>query len=149
MSVCSPFGGVPHLADEGCTPSQVSVRVSHPADGLYPIPDPGRGGYPIQLMGGTPSQDQAGGISQPADRGYHIPGPGKGTPSMIGWGTPCPRLDGVHPPPPIRRLISKANTCYEAGGVPLAFTQEDFLVQLCSCEMNFYSQPMLIYLLRQ
>ena len=46
-------------------------------------------------------------------------------PSKTGWGTPSPnpRLDGV--------LISKASTCYAAGGVPLAFTQEDFLVNVC------------------
>ena len=49
------------------------------------------------------------------------------------WGTPPahPGLDGVPPPvqdwmdspllpPPVRRQISKASTCYAAGGVPLA-----------------------------
>ena len=38
--------------------------------------------------------------------------------TRTGWGTP---------PPPIRQS-SIASTCYAAGGMPLAFTQEDFLV---------------------
>ena len=61
-------------------------------------------------------------------------------PGMGGtWGTPHPRLDGVTPQTwdggtPRPRLdgvppsISKASTCYAAGGVPLASTQDDFLV---------------------
>ena len=62
---------------------------------------------------------------------------------MVGGtqGTTSPGLDGggvlrVPPeqvwmvggiPPPMRQS-STASTCYAAGGVPLAFTQEDFLV---------------------
>ena len=42
---------------------------------------------------------------------------------------PPPGLDGVHPPP--IRQSSIASTCYAAGGMPLAFTQEDFLVSSC------------------
>ena len=42
---------------------------------------------------------------------------------------PCPGLDGV-PHPPVRRQSSIASTYYVAGGMPLAFTQEDFLVKL-------------------
>ena len=52
-------------------------------------------------------------------------------PPVQGGTHPRFRLDGVPPPPaPIRRQISIVNTCYAAGGMPLAFTQEDFLVLL-------------------
>ena len=60
-------------------------------------------GYPPDLGWGTP---------QPW-MGYPR-GPGMGYPPNLGWDTP--------PPPGI------GSTCYVAGGMPLAFTQEDFLV---------------------
>ena len=44
-------------------------------------------------------------------------------PSRPGQGTPQ-TWDGVLPP----RQSNIASTCYSAGGMPLAFTQEDFLV---------------------
>ena len=44
-----------------------------------------------------------------------------GTPQDLRWGTPLPGY------PPITQC-SIASTCYVVGGVPLAFTQEDFLV---------------------
>ena len=73
-----------------------------------------------------------------------------GTPARSGWwgylgyppppqlglddgGTP-PHQDlarvppGMGYPPPPTRQSSIASTCYAAGGMPLAFTQEDFLV---------------------
>ena len=59
---------------------------------------------------------------------YPVPGLGRGgTPSQV-WvgGYPVPGL-GSPPPPPIAQS-SIASTCYAAGGVPLAFTQENFLV---------------------
>ena len=68
------------------------------------------------------------------------PGSGKGYPPPFktGWDIPHPRLDGVPiqsktgsgttPPPPVRRQSSIVSTRYVAGGMPLAFTQEDFLV---------------------
>ena len=43
-------------------------------------------------------------------------------------GYPQPGLDGVPPNQVWIRQSSIASTCYAAGGVPLAFTQEDFLV---------------------
>ena len=43
---------------------------------------------------------------------------GGSPPSRTGWGTP----------PAIRRQSSIASTCYAAGGIPLAFMQEDCLV---------------------
>ena len=74
--------------------------------------------------GGTPSQVSVGGgwYSIPClGGGYPIPGlDGGGVPPLArtGWGTP-------HPP---IRQSSIASTCYVAAGMPLAFTQEDFLV---------------------
>ena len=104
-----------------------------------PIPGPGRG-FHIQLMG-VPHPRSRQGVPHPADRG---------TPSQVqvegvSWVTPRSRpgmgylhlgLDGVpFPiqgwmgyPSPVRRQSSIASTCYMAGGMPLAFTQEDFLV---------------------
>ena len=67
------------------------------------------------LRGCTPSQVRTG--------GYPIQDQGGGTPSRTRWGTPI--RTGWGTPPPVRRQIS---TCYAAGGMPLAFTQEDFLV---------------------
>ena len=79
----------------------------------YPIPRSGwvvpnsqiwTEGYPIPgLHGGTP-----------------IPGPDRdGVPplSRTGWGTPL-----------VRRQTSITSTCYAVAGMPLAFTQENFLV---------------------
>ena len=90
-----------------------------------------RGGTPPQVqVGGTPSQVQVGGypIPGPGRWGYPIPGPGPGrggTPSQV-WGDTLSQVWGGYSgyPPGI------ASTCYgyAAGGMPLAFTQEDFLV---------------------
>ena len=67
-----------------------------------------------------------GGVPHPkSGRGYPIPGLDRGypgvtlPPSRTGWGTPLP----------IRRQSSIASTCYMAGSMPLAFTQEGFLVE--------------------
>ena len=114
--------------------SQVSINIS------------GEGGYPISGLGrgGTPSQVWVGGVPHLSPGEYPISGPGgRGYPMSGGvphvWrGTPCPggyNIYGGYPhvwggtpsPPPIAQS-SIASTCYAAGGVPLAFTQEDFLV---------------------
>ena len=106
--------GVPHPADGGI-PSQVQVGVLHPADRGVPHPRsrgepcPVDGGYPTQLMG----------VSHPR-WGYPIQLTG-GTPSQVQVGEPHPSL-GVQG--------SISSTCYVAGSMPLAFTQ-DFLVPLC------------------
>ena len=61
-------------------------------------------------------------------------------PGLDGGGYPIPGLDGLGGTPPSTRFgwwrgtppmrqSSIASTCCAAGGVPLAFTQEDFLVQ--------------------
>ena len=98
------YGGVPIPGpDQGGTLSQVQTRgVPHPRSipGEYLILLMGEG-YPIKdqdWMGYPPGQDWM---------GYPL--------SKTGWGKPPP-----HP-----RLTS---TCYAAGGMPLAFTQKEFLV---------------------
>ena len=134
----------PHLADQG---------------GGYPHLANGGGGTAIQLIRGTPSSWQwyphlANGRVPPSGWWEGVT---KGTPSGLdapiktGWGYPIDigleypypslqsGLDGVPPvrtgwgtPSPVRRQSSKASTCYAVGGMPLAFTQEDFLVSCCS-----------------
>ena len=83
----------------------------------YP-PQPGLDGVPppnqVWMVGGTwgtpsPGLDGGGGV------------PGVPPPTRSGWGTPPPDQVWI-------RQNSIASTCYAAGGVPLAFTQEDFLV---------------------
>ena len=66
------------------------------------------------------SQVRTGGIPLQARMGGYPPPGLDGVPplSRTGWGTPSP----------IGRQSSIASTCYTAGGMPLAFTQEDFLV---------------------
>ena len=113
-------GGTPFQVWTECTPSQVWMggTSSQVWTGVYPILLTGVGW-------GTPSQVQTGGTPS---CWWGVP---QGTPiqDWIGY-PPGLRLDGVPPiqgwmgyPPP----QSKAG-CYVAGGVPLAFTQEDFLV---------------------
>ena len=115
--------------------------------GGYPIPGLD-GGYPIQGLdwgGGTPSQVWMGGYPITGlDRGYPPTQVWTGVPSS--QGTHHPGLDAVPPlgldgvPPSVRRQSSLASTCYTAGAMPLAFTQEeDFLVMYyvyqVGCEM--------------
>ena len=75
------------------------------------------------------------GYPQPMGGGYPHPANGEGTPIWL-TGVLTGGLDGVPPHqdwmgvhPPIRRKSSRPSTFYVAGGVHLAFTQEDFLVQ--------------------
>ena len=123
----------------GGTPSQV-WGVPHPKSGL--------GGYPIPgLVGGVPHLRSQGYPGYPPDQVWMgspwtwdgvppktwdwvppwtwdwVPIPpdlGPGTPLDLGPGTPW-TWDWVLPP-------SIESTWYAAGGMPLAFTQEDFLV---------------------
>ena len=103
-------------------------------------------GYPpdqVWMVGGT--QDTAWDGVPPPEMGYPQPEMGypltrsgwwggtQGT-SYLRWGTPLTQTwDGVPPtwdaPLPHITQSSIASTCYAAGGVPLAFTQEDFLVK--------------------
>ena len=77
------------------------------------------GGYPIQGLGEGVPHPRSGWEGYPVWVGGY-PNP------RCGWGTP----------PPIRHS-SIANTCYAAGGMPLVFTQEDFLVYLFICLFLF------------
>ena len=69
------------------------------------------------MVGGT--QFMGWGVPQPGLNGRGYPIPGVGVPSQV-W-----MVGGTQPP---IRQSSIASTCYAAGGMPLAFTQEDFLV---------------------
>ena len=127
-------GGVPlRRSRRGDTPSQVQVggTTSH-IQGVPPFPGPGRG-YPLprSRWGEYPFSDLLNGVPPTLGRVYPhpdlrmgtpLPAPGKGVtphplpPSRTGWG------------PPIRKQSSIGGTCYAAGGMSLAFTQEDFVV---------------------
>ena len=111
FSLCvSPHGGVPHPADGGggVPPSAVQAGGT---------PSSYQGGTPSSWWGGVPPyQVQVGGYPiQLIWVGYPI--------QLMGGGT----LAGGTPPP---HQSSIACTCYAAGGMPLAFTQEDFLVHI-------------------
>ena len=139
----------PHLG--GGTPVRSG---GYPIPGLaggYPIPGLGRGrrrgGYPIQGL------DRGGYLGYPPDGGYlgypqtrsgwgipptrsgwgKPPGPGMGSPANLGWDNPPQTWDRV-PPPDLGW-----GTCYAAGGMPLAFTQEDFLVNISFQKVFFFS----------
>ena len=115
-----------------------------------------RGDTPSSWGGGgsTPTQFQT--------EGYPIRGPDVGvTPSQVQMGggnpffttplqdwmgstLPSARLGTPLPPHPlVRRQSSIASTCYAAGGMPLVFTQEHFLVPLNVCRLhdNMFFQP--------
>ena len=80
-------------------------------------PIPGQdGGYPIPDQDGVPPT-----ISR---MGYH-PMAGWGYSLSAGWGDPPSQVKTGGSTP---NWNSIACTCYAAGGMPLAFTQEDFLV---------------------
>ena len=138
MTVGYVFTGICPFTFEGGTPSQVWRGVPHPVfdgggtlsqvwTGWVPNPRSGLGGTLSQIwMGVPPSKIR---MRYPTHQRLD----GVPPPSRTGWGTPHPRLDEatspIPPPPTVRRQISKASTCYAAGGMPLAFTQEDFLVR--------------------
>ena len=108
------------------TPSQVWTRGGTPTRsgwlggtlaryGWWGVPQPGLdggGGVPIQvwMVGGYPPLPG-------------LDGGGGGTPPGQVW------MVGRYPPPTPIRQSSIASTCYPTGGMPLAFTQEDFLVE--------------------
>ena len=110
------------------------MSVSSPlVGGEYPILGLDRG-VPIKgLGGGYPIQGLGGGYPVP---GLGVPHPrsGLGVPQCTPYHDwmgypPHPHHDwmGYPSPTPIRQS-SIASTCYTAGDMPLAFTQEDFLV---------------------
>ena len=88
------------------------------------------------MVGGTPSKVCMMGDTQGTPDQVWMVGGTLGTPNQdwmgypptrSGWWGYPPTRTGWVTPSPIRQS-SKATTCYVAGGVPLAFTQEDFLV---------------------
>ena len=82
-----------------------------------------RGGYlPSQVWTGRGGTYLGGRV--PTLAGGYLPWPGRGT--YLGQGVPT-LARGV---PTLVGGYSIACACYEAGGMPLAFTQEDFLVHL-------------------
>ena len=86
------------------------IRVPHPDLICYPPLGLNVGNSPISTGLGSPPV-----------------GTGWGYPSMgTGWG--YPHQDWILEPHPLRRQSSRANTCYVAGNMPFAFTQEVFLV---------------------
>ena len=123
VSVCS------HLRGGGVPRPRSGYGWGYPVPGLWGYPIPGLGGW-----GGTLSQVWVG-IPHSRSGGHPQSKTGWGTPpSKTGWGYPPPSKTGWGTPSP----ISKASTCYVAGSVPLAFTQEDFLVLLK--KINFTKQ---------
>ena len=120
----------------GGTPSQVWVG-GCPISGLgggHDILGLG-GGYPISgLGGGYPISDLVG-VPQPRSGWWGVPGVPL---TRSGWwgyvGYPPTRSgwwgEGTWGTPPTIRQSSIASTCYSEGGVPLVFTQEDFLVYI-------------------
>ena len=101
-------------------------RYPHPRSGWYPGIPPSRLGWKGTLGYPSPAQDLMG---YPHQDWMVYPHPGQDgvppSPSRTGWGIPQ-GLDGV--PTPVRRQSSIASTCYVVRSMPLAFTQEDFLV---------------------
>ena len=105
-----------------CTAKLFTARIRRMTEGNVFTLSTIAGGTPILLMGGGYlSKIRTWGILG-YETGWSTP------PTKTGWGTPHQGLDGV--PPSVRRQISIASTCYLAGGMLLAFTQEDFLVYL-------------------
>ena len=140
----SQGGGYPIPGLGGYPIPGLAREVPHPRSGLEGTPSQvWSGGYPISglargVPGVPPDQVRMGysprsGMGNPLDMRWGTPqtwhgvppwtwdgvppGPGMGYPLDLGWGTPQ-TWDRIPP--------SIASTCYMAGGVPLAFTQEDF-----------------------
>ena len=104
-----------------------------PGPGMGYPPRPGMG-YPPWTWDGVPPRH---GTGYPPDMGQGTPPDmGQGTPPDLRWGTPP-------------RQISIVSTCYAAGGMPLAFTQEDFLVSKYSNSINPWVTAIYLFCLRK
>ena len=114
----------------------------HPADGGYPFSRSREGGrYPFPGPGGgrgiPPSQVQVGvPPSQVPGRGVPLPRSGKGWGQGYPFPGPGGGVGGTPFPGPNQNSI--ACTCYAAGGMPLAFMQEAFLVMYCDARFADY-----------
>ena len=147
--------GVPHHRSRSGYPILGSGRGA-PTQGT---PWQGAPTWGIPLAGaptwGTPQQG-ASAWGTPQQGGAHLGYPQQGTPAWstpqqgaTAWGTP--QQEGAHlgyppwqevparvpPRPPSRSSI--ACTCYAVVGMPLVFTQEDFLVSIVFNEINIAS----------
>ena len=99
---------------------------------MFVCPQGGRGGPGIPPRGGyLTGYPSPGGPGTPPGRSGYPPG---GVPDWVPpWGGPGTPPGGLGTPP--GGVPSKDNIgsiCYTAGGMPLAFTQEDFLVEFVS-----------------
>ena len=139
MSVCPHFDGGTPISLMGSTPSfPKGVPPSFPTVSTPSFPmgafhpsrwggggqvRMGKGGYP-DLERGTPIQTWDGGTINPVQTWEEV------QPTQTWeWGTPYPgQVPGQGVSTPIQNSI--ACTCYAAGGMPLAFTQEGFLVSI-------------------
>ena len=120
-----PGGGVPCQVQPG----------GYPAGGTLV------GGYPARSSWGVPCQVQLGGVTLPSPAGG-VPWLGVGVPcrgGYPGWGSTQlgqhreyllhgGRSAGGYPGGGGYPVRTTGSTCYTAGGMPLTFTQEDFLV---------------------
>ena len=102
-------------------------EVPHSADGGDPISGPGGGGV------GYPVSGPGRGYPVPCPGGYPIPGPGRGyTPSIQDWMGYLPHGPGIWYPAPLIQTWNGVPPCSGLDatwrGMPLVFTQEDFLV---------------------
>ena len=129
--------GIPPISKASNCYVQNGVPPSRPGKGypgVYP-PHPRLDGVPpVQTWDGGVPPSRSVVPSGKLNRVLPLFRPGTGVPQ----GTLCPRLDGASP-------ISKASTCYVAGSVPLAFTQEDFLVLAFAFMLTVHSSPSLVF----
>ena len=112
-----PDWAVPPSFLMGHTPSFLTGGVLHPGQVGTPIPGQDRG-YLIPGQIGGPHSGQVPGLEVPPSQVR------MGAPQ----GTPYPGQVQGQGGGGIPNWNSTACTCYAAGGMPLAFTQEDFLV---------------------
>ena len=113
----------------------ITARIRRMGEGtvfsLFVSPHLGGGGTPVRSGGGYPIPGLVG-VPPGPGMGYPLPDLGQGTPPGPGTGYLPWTWDRVPPGPGTGDRVppSIASTCYAAGGMPLAFTQEDFLVIL-------------------
>ena len=125
-----------HTCGTGVVPHSQVRMGGTPFSGLdrgYPIPGLD-GGHPIPGLWYPPCPGQVPGQDRnplPSGLDGVLPRMGlDGVPLPLGldWGPPS-RTGWIAPPhPSIRRQSSIASTCYVTGSMPLAITQNDFLV---------------------
>ena len=116
--------------------------LSFPGDTLFPSHNTSTGPMSFPRWGTPPARGW--GIPQSGQEGGT---PGWGTPGQ-GWVTPYPGMeypqagqDGGVPPSQGwgTPQDNRGSTCYAAGGKSLAFTQEDFLVNMdFKCKFTFF-----------